>query len=265
MTQILRDNPCLSCNRATPGNVADLVCSSSSSTCSCTHRSNSLGYSCELVAMESGCTGSDAQCGKIAAKTTLLLSPATVRIGAATITAPNPIALTDAVHRVYKQTYNSMGYATGPGKFAHGAPLQCAMSRDCSLAENAQLGVFASYVCQTRGLTCHGLGLLAQLGFNVASADLDTLTPYRDGSTLGGSSLDDPGPINDAYSNHAKEMVQASHSEGDQSADVGAENVAQDFANPEVGGYENGYVGYGIYIYVTTSEVGSEWQIVLVR
>ena len=36
----------------------------------------------------------------------------------------------------------------------------------------------------------------------------------------------------------------ASHVEGDQSAYVGTENVARDYANPKVGGYENGYVQF---------------------
>ena len=127
----------------------------------------------ELVAMESGCTGTDAQCAKIAAKTTFLLSPATARIGVATITAPDPVALAAALHRVYKQTYNSMGYPTGPGKIAQGAPLPCEIQApdQCAPMQKAELGVFASYVCETRGFTCHGLGLLAQLGFYVAGAD----------------------------------------------------------------------------------------------
>jgi hypothetical protein len=66
----------------------------------------------------------------------------------------------------------------------------------------------------------------------------------------------------------------ASHVEGDQSAYVGTENVARDYANPKIGGYENGYVKYDLaqgfgnefaqyqFPYVTTSgEAGFEWQI----
>jgi large repetitive protein len=66
----------------------------------------------------------------------------------------------------------------------------------------------------------------------------------------------------------------ANHMEDDQSAYTGTENVARDYANPKVGGYENGYVKYDMapefdsefsqykFPYVTTSgETGSEWQI----
>ena len=66
----------------------------------------------------------------------------------------------------------------------------------------------------------------------------------------------------------------ANHLEGDQSAYLGTENVARDFANPKVGGYENGYVRYHMapefetefsrykFPYVTTSgATEAEWQI----
>jgi hypothetical protein len=66
----------------------------------------------------------------------------------------------------------------------------------------------------------------------------------------------------------------ANHVEGDQSAYVGTENVARDYANPKIGRYENGYVQYDMapefdsefaqykFPYVTTSgDTGFEWQI----
>ncbi len=71
-------------------------------------------------------------------------------------------------------------------------------------------------------------------------------------------------------------MNPASHVEGDQSAYVGTENVARDYASPKIGGYENGYVKYDMaqgfgnefaqyrFPYVTTSGgAGFEWQIPL--
>jgi len=66
----------------------------------------------------------------------------------------------------------------------------------------------------------------------------------------------------------------ANHLEGDQSAYVGTENVARDFADPKIGGYESGYIRFDMadefdsefsqynFPYTTaTGEIGSEWQI----
>jgi RHS repeat-associated protein len=66
----------------------------------------------------------------------------------------------------------------------------------------------------------------------------------------------------------------ANHQIGNRSAYVGTENVARDFANPRVGGYENGYVRYDMspefeaefsqyrYRYPTAEgEEGAEWEI----
>jgi hypothetical protein len=37
------------------------------------------------------------------------------------------------------------------------------------------------------------------------------------------------------------------HLEGDQSAYVGSESVARDFADPRIGGYENGYINFQMH------------------
>jgi len=120
-----------------------------------------------------------------------------------------------------------------------------------------------------------GGSLLAEEGLNVAADEGGSLAAEDAGADAGTSVFRTP-RLGQGDSELNSGLNPANHVEGDQSAYVGTENVAQDFANPKVGGYENGYVKYEMtpefdsefaqykFPYVTTSgETGSERQIPL--
>ena len=107
-----------------------------------------------------------------------------------------------------------------------------------------------------------------------AAEGADQIAYQAPDSAADGTSVFRTPSLGDGQSELEDGLNPASHLEGDQSAYVGTENVARDFADPKIGGYENGYIRFDMadefenefsqynFPYTTaTGEIGSEWQI----